>query len=57
MRYTQLQYEEIIELAQLYSEGHPINRIARIMKRSKSTITRELKRNKTHDNYWLDNAQ
>ena len=57
MRYTQLQYEERIELAQLYSEGHSINRIAWIMKRSKSTISRELKRNKTHDNYWPDSAQ
>ncbi len=56
MRYTQLQYKERIELAQLYSEGNSINKIAKIMERSKSTISRELKRNKSHDNYWPDNA-
>ena len=56
MQYTQLQYEERIELAQLYSEGNSINKIARIMERSKSTISRELKRNKSYDNYWPDSA-
>jgi IS30 family transposase len=50
MQYTQIKYEERIELAELYSEGLSINRISQLMNRSKSTISRELKRNKTYGN-------
>lgn len=56
MQYTQIKYEERIELSELYSEGLSINRIAQLMNRSKSTISRELKRNKTYGNYWPDSA-
>ena len=56
MRYTHLNQEERIELAELYSTGKSVNKIALLMKRSKSTISRELKRNKTHNNYWPDSA-
>ena len=56
MQYTQIKYEERIELAKLYSESLSMNKIAKLMNRSKSTISRELKRNKTYNNYWPDSA-
>ena len=54
MHYTHLKYEERVELAELYSEGKSMNEIALIMERSK--FSRELKRNRTHGNYWPDSA-
>lgn len=46
-RYSQLSLDERIELARLQAEGSSIRQIAASLDRAPSTISRELKRNKT----------
>jgi len=46
-KYTQLTLDERYQISSLYSTGKTIREIATIMARSPSTISRELKRNKT----------
>jgi len=56
--YTQLNYEEREKIAQLRQSQTSISEIARQLGRSKSTISRELKRNEAPPGqYWPDTAQ
>jgi len=54
--YKQLSYEERVKIAQLRLSSLSIERIALEIGRSKSTISRELKRN-GQEEYWPDSAQ
>lgn len=62
MSYTHLTLEERNYLQKLLSEGNKIREIARILERSPSTISREIKRNrakykphrKTDNSYWYN---
>ncbi len=54
--YKQLSYEERVKIAQLRLSSLSIKRIALKIGRSKSTISRELKRN-SQEGYWPDSAQ
>lgn len=51
-RYQHLTVEERIELYRLHKEGHSLRAIAKILKRSPSTLSRELKRNSTPTKVW-----
>ena len=57
-RYTQLNYEERVEIAKLWQSKSTATEIAKALSRSKSTISRELKRNEAPPGeYWPDTAQ
>ena len=51
MSYTHLTLEELFCLAELLNKGSSIRAIARILERSPSTISREIKRNKSKKGY------
>jgi IS30 family transposase len=56
--YVQLRYEEREKMAQLWLSKPSITEIAKALGRSKSTISRELKRNQAPPGqYWPDTAQ
>src|SRR6185437_10062767 len=56
--YVQLKYEEREKMAQLWQSKASITEIAKVLSRSKSTISRELKRNQSPPGqYWPDTAQ
>jgi len=56
--YVQLRYEEREKMAQLWQSKPSITEIAKALGRSKSTISRELKRNQAPPGqYWPDTAQ
>jgi transposase, IS30 family len=56
--YTQIDYDERVKIYQLKHSGQSISQIASTLKRSKSTISRELKRNEAPPGeYWPDTAQ
>jgi len=44
-KYRQLRYEERVKLAELKQNHYSIEKIASVLGRSKSTISRELRRN------------
>ena len=48
-KYTQLKEEERVEIFKLRQSGHKIKKIAAKLNRAKSTISRELARNKYSD--------
>ena len=48
-KYTQLKEEERVEIFKLRQNGHKIKKIAAKLNRAKSTISRELARNKYSD--------
>ena len=54
--YTHLSYEERTLIGHYVEQGHGISRISRLMKRSKSTISTELKRNRNRLEYKADTA-
>lgn len=57
-RYTQIRYEERMKIAELKQAGLPIRHIARVLNRSPSTVSRELKRNEAPPGqYWPDRAE
>ena len=57
-KYRQLRYEERVKLAELKQNHYSIGKIASVLGRSKSTISRELKRNQAPPGqYWPDTAQ
>ena len=56
-RYTQLQPEERITLASLHQQGWSQRTIAKLMHRSASTISRELRRNRCESGYASKPAQ
>lgn len=45
MKYKHLSFEERKEIERLYREGQSITKIARLLNRNPSTISRELRRN------------
>ena len=56
--YEQLRYEERVKLADLWPLKLSLGQMATSMGRSKSTISRELKRNQAPPGqYWPDTAQ
>ena len=56
-KYKQLTYEERIKINQLKQKSYSITRIAQNLRRSKSTISRELARNEAPPGeYWPDTA-
>ncbi len=56
--YKQLTYDERIKIAQMKQSSLSIGRIASTLRRSKSTISRELRRNQAPPGeYWPDTAQ
>ena len=56
--YTQLSYEERVEIAKLWQSESSIMEIAKALGRAKSTISRELRRNEAPPGeYWPDTAQ
>jgi len=56
--YKQITYEERIKLAQLRRSESSITKIASVLRRSRATIYRELKRNEAPPGeYWPDTAQ
>lgn len=56
--YVQLRYEEREKMAQLWQSKYSITEIAKALGRSKSTISRELRRNQAPPGqYWPDTAQ
>jgi IS30 family transposase len=56
LKYKHLNIEERRQVADLHSKKSTISEIANILKRNKSTISREIKRNSISDNYWPDSA-
>jgi len=57
-KYHQLSYEERLKIAELRQSKSSLTQIALVLDRSKSTISRELKRNGTSNgHYWPDGAQ
>ena len=57
-KYRQLRYEERVKLAELKHNHYSIGKIASVLGRSKSTISRELRRNQAPPGqYWPDTAQ
>jgi IS30 family transposase len=54
--YKQLNLEERMKLAQLWQSQTTMTEIGVILGRDKSTISRELKRNRTFEAYWPDSA-
>lgn len=55
--YTQITFDERIKIAQYRKNGHSITEISRLLMRSKSTISRELRRNEAPPGeYWPDTA-
>ena len=57
-KYRQLRYEERVKLAELKQNHYSIGKIASVLGRSKSTISRELRRNQAPPGqYWPDTAQ
>lgn len=56
MKYRHLKIEERRTVAELYSKKHTVSKIADILKRSKSTISREIQRNSISGKYWPDTA-
>jgi IS30 family transposase len=56
MTYTQLSYEERVQIEVLEREGYGIRMIARILKRSPSTNCRELGSNIVKDVYDAEKA-
>ena len=56
--YKQLSFEERVKISQLWQSKSPITQIAKALRRSKSTISRELRRNQAPPGeYWPDTAQ
>lgn len=56
--YKRITLEERKRIAALLSEGYTVSKIARALKRNKSTISRELARNSEADSsYVVENAQ
>lgn len=55
--YTQLACEERYQIYSLLRAGHSPSEIARLIKRDKSTISRELRRNRGHRGYRARQAQ
>lgn len=56
--YTQLKYEERVKIAELWQAQSSITQIAKVLCRSKGTISRELNRNQAPPGqYWPDTAQ
>jgi len=56
--YRQLRYEERVKLAELRQKSYSIGKIASLLGRSKSTISRELRRTQAPPGqYWPDTAQ
>lgn len=56
-RYSQLQAEERVALASLLLQGHTVRAIAQSLGRSPSTLSRELRRNRSQDGYVAASAQ
>jgi transposase, IS30 family len=57
-QYNQLSYEERVKIAELKQLNFSLREIALALKRSKSTVSRELKRNEAPPGcYWPDRAQ
>ena len=57
-RYRHLSYEERVKIAELWQSESSITEIAKGVRRSKSTISRELRRNQAPPgSYWPDTAQ
>ena len=56
--YQQLSYEERVQLATMQRASFSLSQMARHLERSKSTISRELRRNEAPPGqYWPDTAQ
>ena len=57
-RYRQMSLEERIKIAQLWQSKSSITEIAKVLGRSVSTVSRELRRNEASPGeYWPDTAQ
>ena len=57
-KYTQIRYEERVQIADLYSKKQSLRQIALFLKRSPSTLSREIRRNASPPGqYWPDTAQ
>ena len=56
--YKQLRYEERVKLAELRQSQSSLTQISEVLGRSKSTISRELRRNQAPPGqYWPDTAE
>jgi IS30 family transposase len=56
--YKQLRYEERVKLAELRQSQSSLTQISEVLGRSKSTISRELRRNQSPPGqYWPDTAE
>lgn len=56
-KFYHMTFEERQKISDLMSEGLSINRIAELIGRNKSSISRELHRNESRKGYTADNAQ
>lgn len=57
MKYTQLTYEERIRISILIQEGKTQSKIASILNRNRSTLSRELTRNQMSEGYFPATAE
>ncbi len=55
-KYKHINLPERIRISELKEQGYSINKISKSLKRSASTISRELKRNQWEHQYWPDSA-